>query len=70
MALCRRADALLKKGDLNAALKDANAAIENNSNCAEAYRCRGRVYRRLGKKGEADRDFHEAERLRANAGPD
>ncbi len=68
MALCRRADARLKKSDLKAALNDANAAIENNSNCAEAYRCRGRVQRRLGKKDEADRDFKEAERLRENHG--
>lgn len=63
MAYCRRADAYLKQGDLDAALNDATAAIQVNPKSADAYRCRGRVYRRMGETAKADLDFTDADRL-------
>ena len=58
-----RGKAWYHKGDYDNAISDYTEAIRLNPNDADAYRFRGRAYRRQRKDDEALADFAEAGRL-------
>ena len=58
-----RAEAYLLKGELNAALDDANESIRLNPGLAGGYVERGTAYRRKGEREKAMNDFDNAIRL-------
>ena len=62
---CHRAGAQLKKGNPAAALADANAAIQSEPNCAEAYQCRARIHEKRGDVPGAKQDLARAKQLEA-----
>jgi len=66
MTLASRAECLLKLRRPKAALADCNAALEICHDSAKALRCRGTVYRHLGKWEEANLDMSEAQRIDFN----
>lgn len=66
MTLASRAECLLKLRRPKAALADCNAALEICHDSAKALRCRGTVYRYLGKWEEANLDLSEAQRIDFN----
>ena len=59
----------MKKGNLAAALADANAAIQAEPNCAEAYRCRAQIHEKRGDSPEAKQDLARAKQLEARKRP-
>jgi tetratricopeptide (TPR) repeat protein len=62
---CHRAGVQVKKGNPAAALADANAAIQSEPNCAEAYQCRARIHEKRGDAPEAKQDLARAKQLDA-----
>ena len=61
MILVNRANAYLQTGKLDAALADANAAIELNPQYARGYHTRGAVYLKRGDMVEAQADLARAQ---------
>ena len=59
MVLVNRANAYLKTNDLQAALADANQAIDINANYTRAFQTRAAIYTRLGKPDLAAADLQK-----------
>lgn len=63
MILTNRANAFLQKGNLTAALDDANKALGINSKYPRAYQTRGAIYSQLGQTDKAQMDMQMAQQL-------
>ncbi|XP_028107236.1 FAM10 family protein At4g22670-like [Camellia sinensis] len=58
-----RASVYIKMKKPNAAIRDANAALEINPDSAKGYKSRGMAWAMLGQWGEAAKDLHLASKL-------
>jgi len=63
LVYAKRADAFLKLKKPNAAVRDANTALELNPDSAKAFRVRGTAHRYLGEYEKAQKDLSAAQRI-------
>ena len=66
----KRADAFLKMKKPNAAIRDANKALEMNPDSAKGLKIRGSAYRYLGEYEKAQADLALAQRIDYDDGID